>query len=114
MDAPNAPLFGAVNDSAALANDSDDAVAAVASVKVRLPNAGETPTHNAQGELAPVGATHVPDLDGGRRSHRSSRRGGKRASKRGGSRASKRGGKRASKRGGKRSSRRGGSRASRR
>ena len=79
---------------------------------VRLPNEGETPTHNANGEKVEVGATHV--LKGGRRSHRASRRGGKRASKRGGSRASKRGGKRASKRGGKRSSRRGGSRASRR
>ena len=86
----------------------------VASVKVRPPTEGESPTHNAQGEMVAVGATHVLDTSGGRRSHRSSRRGGKRASKRGGSRASKRGGKRASKRGGKRSSRRGGSRASRR
>ncbi len=95
------------------ANAGGDA-AAVASVEVRLPNAGETPTHNAEGQPVAVGATHVPVKIGGRRSHRASKRGGKRASKRGGSRASKRGGKRASKRGGKRSSRRGGSRASRR
>jgi len=69
-------------------------------------------THDAAGNPATgEAATQVIDTSsGGRRSSRSSKRGGKRSSRRGGSRASKRGGKR----GGKRSSRRGGSRASRR
>ena len=89
----------------------------------RLPKDGETATYltkdnGATYVLAAAGesATHVKVdakdnvIAGGRRSPRSSKRGGKRSSRRGGSRASKRGGKR----GGKRSSRRGGSRASRR
>ena len=95
----------------------------------REPNkdATETATHvkkdDGTFELATLSgatATHVKVdstgkvVVGGRRSPRSSRRGGSRASKRGGSRASKRGGRRSNKRGGKRSSRRGGSRASRR
>jgi hypothetical protein len=89
----------------------------------REPNkdATETATHvkkdDGTFEVAPPGtpATHVKVnsagiVVGGRRSPRSSRRGGSRASKRGG----RRGGRRSNKRGGKRASRRGGSRASRR
>jgi hypothetical protein len=98
------------------------------STSYRLPNEGETPTYLTKDDGATYVlaadsklATHVKVDDatgkvvaGGRRSPRSSKRGGKRSSRRGGSRASKRGGKREAKRGGKRSSRRGGSRASRR
>lgn len=50
--------------------------------------------------------TPAASSSGGRRSPRSSKRGGKRSSRRGGSRASKRGGKRSSRRGGSRASRR--------
>jgi hypothetical protein len=93
--------------------------AAATEVKYREATSAETATHLLKDGkyVAPEGnevATHVVDTTGGRRSPRSSRRGGSRASKRGGSRASKRGGRRSSKRGGKRASRRGGSRASRR
>lgn len=77
------------------------------STKMVIALAGEG-THKLKPTPAPAAAL------GGRRSSRSSKRGGKRSSRRGGSRASKRGGKREPKRGGKRSSRRGGSRASRR
>lgn len=105
-------------------SSTPDAVAANAAAapqpKYRPVNVGEPATHLLKGDkyVTPEGsevATHVLDTTtGGRRSHRSSRRGGSRASKRGGSRASKRGGRRSNKRGGKRASRRGGSRASRR
>ncbi len=80
-------------------------------VTYRPATSTETPTHLLKDGkyVTPEGsekATHVVIKSGGRRSHRSSRRGGSRASRRGGRRSNKRGGKRASRRGGSRASRR--------
>ena len=99
----NAQDYVAESDSALATHKVDPAD----STKMVIAAAGDG-TH----KLNPTPASS--SSSGGRRSPRSSKRGGKRSSRRGGSRASKRGGKRDPKRGGKRSSRRGGSRASRR